>query len=195
MQPAGKRTPPPVRPLTPRPVLTTRRLRLEPFSREHVEALHALWTDSQVRRYLWNGRIIPRDRVLELIADSDDCFARLGFGQFALVPGGSSQVAGFCGLRRLDGGDQPELLYGILPAFWGEGLVTEAATAVIDDAFTRLHVDCIVAVTDTPNQKSVRVLQRLGMNFDGRRLHHGLDTVFYRLNRVEFEALRAEQGA
>jgi RimJ/RimL family protein N-acetyltransferase len=173
-------------------LLGTRRLRLVPFAPAHADALHALWTDPQVRLYLWDGKILPRERVLQAIADSEQSFARLGFGQFALFTPGEAEPIGFCGLRRFEGGDQPELLYGILPALWGEGLVTEAAGAVLADAFDRLGVDRVVAATDTPNQNAVRVLQRLGMSFDGRRLHHGLDTVFYSLSRSDFMALRAE---
>jgi RimJ/RimL family protein N-acetyltransferase len=44
----------------------------------------------------------------------------------------------------------------------------------------------VIAATDTPNQASVRVLQRLGMFFHERREYHGLDTVFYQLAREEF---------
>jgi RimJ/RimL family protein N-acetyltransferase len=47
-------------------------------------------------------------------------------------------------------------------------------------------MESVVAATDTPNQASVRVLQRLGMFFRERREYHGLDTVFYGLGREEF---------
>jgi RimJ/RimL family protein N-acetyltransferase len=49
-------------------------------------------------------------------------------------------------------------------------------------------MSCVVAATDTPNQRSVRVMQRLGMFFSERREYHGLDTVFYALAREEFKS-------
>ena len=44
----------------------------------------------------------------------------------------------------------------------------------------------MIAATDTPNQRAVRVLQRLGMSFEERRVWRGLDTVFYAITNAEF---------
>ena len=96
------------------------------------------------------------------------------------------EITGFCGYRRFEGSDQPELLYGILPEYWGQGFVTEAAKAVLNYRLSSAADAVGVAATDTPNQASVRVLQRLGLFFQERREYHGLDTVFYGLTREEF---------
>ncbi|MFN2167885.1 MAG: GNAT family N-acetyltransferase; N-acetyltransferase, partial [Anaerolineae bacterium] len=47
---------------------------------------------------------------------------------------------------------------GILPEFWGQGFVTEAAKAVLQHGFQVCRMHSVVAATDTPNQASVRVL-------------------------------------
>ena len=44
----------------------------------------------------------------------------------------------------------------------------------------------VIASTDTPNQRAVRVLQRLGMSFEERKVWRGLDTVFYAITADEF---------
>ena len=81
---------------------------------------------------------------------------------------------------------QIELLYGIHPRHWGEGLVAEAAREVLRFGFEACDFDQVIAATDTPNQQSVRVLQKLGMTFDCRREFHGLDTVIFSMTRSEF---------
>ena len=168
-------------------VLTTSRMRMRPIDREDVDALHALWTDPDVRRYLWDDRIIPRETVEDIVAQSLATFESDGYGFFALEladRGGS--LIGFCGHRRAEAGDEIELLYGIHPTYWGEGLVAEAAREVLKFGFESCAFDRVIAATDTPNQQSVRVLQKLGMTFDCRREFHGLDTVFYSMTRSEF---------
>ncbi len=168
-------------------VLNTGRMRLRPISSDDVDALHALWTEPDVRRYLWDDRIIPRDTVAQIVAQSLATFESEGYGFFALeLQDQSGDLIGFCGHRRADIEGQIELLYGIHPTYWGEGLVAEAAHEVLRFGFESCDFDRVIAATDTPNQQSVRVLQKLGMTFECRREFHGLDTVFYSMSRSEF---------
>ena len=168
--------------------LATERLVLRPLVLEDVAALHHFYNDPEVRRYLWDNQQISTATVTEVVVESEACFKVLGAGYFAIeLIDGPGKLAGFCGYRRFEGGDQPELLYGILPEFWGRGLVTEAATAVLKFGFEECDMARVIAATDTPNQPSVRVMQRLGMFFHERREYHGLDTVFYGLAREEFD--------
>jgi ribosomal-protein-alanine N-acetyltransferase len=168
-------------------VLNTGRLKLRPIEQSDVDALHALWTDPDVRRYLWADQILPREQVADIVDKSVASFAQEGFGFFAMeLTDQSGEVIGFCGHRRSGEQDQVELLYGIHPRYWGAGLVAEAAREVLQFGFENCGFDTVVAATDTPNQQSVRVLQKLGMTFEGRREFHGLDTVFFSMTRNEF---------
>jgi len=38
---------------------------LEPHAIEPLDAAHALWTEAEVRRYLWDDEIITRERAAE----------------------------------------------------------------------------------------------------------------------------------
>jgi [ribosomal protein S5]-alanine N-acetyltransferase len=166
--------------------LCTQRLVLRPISPSDVDALHAFWTDPAVRKYLWDNEVISRETVVEIVRHSESCFRELGAGLFAIElleqPG---ELIGFCGLRHMSDSDDVELLYGILPRYWGEGLVTEAAREVLRHGFEACGLPRILGATDTPNQRSVRVMQRLGMVFEDRRQHKGLDTVFYSISPRE----------
>lgn len=177
--------------------LDTERLRLTPFTMDHLDALHALWTDPEVRRYLWDDEVISRERAAGVITDSERKFAEHGYGFWAMLLREEADVlVGFCGYRSFEDSGEPELLCGILPRYWGKGLVSEAGHAVIRDGFERCGFKRIIAATDTPNQSSVRVMQRLGMVFLRRGTFHGLDTVFYELTpedyaeHLEFSAQR-----
>lgn len=168
-------------------MLATERLHLRPLVDADVAALHRFYNDPEVRRYLWDNQTVSTEQVQDIVVQSQSCFKDLGAGFFAIemldTPG---EITGFCGYRRFEGSDQPELLYGILPEFWGQGFVTEAAKVVLRYGFERCEMPSVIAATDTPNQASVRVLQRLGLFFRERRVYHGLDTVFYGLSRDEF---------
>ena len=82
-----------------------------------------------------------------------------------------------------------EMLFGMEPKFWGRGFGQEAAPRILLHGFEQCGLDSVLAATDTPNQRSVQVLQRLGMSFKERREFHGLDTVFYEISAEEFLTL------
>lgn len=168
------------------PILRSDRLILRPIAMSDVDALHQFWTDPAVRKYLWDNEVISRDTVVEIVESSDATFRELGSGLFALeLRDAPDELVGFCGLRRMDEGDDMELLYGILPRHWGEGLISEAARRVLHHGFEECGLARIMGATDTPNQRSVRVMQRLGMVFEERREYKGLDTVFYSISPGE----------
>jgi ribosomal-protein-alanine N-acetyltransferase len=172
--------------------LSTERLLLRPLVDSDVEALHLFWNDPAVRRYLWDNKPVTTEQVRDVVADSQQNFATLGAGYFAVeASADTGRLIGFCGFRRFEAGPQPELLYGLLPEFWGKGFVTEAARAVLGLGFERTNIVRVIASTDTPNQRAVQVMQRLGMCFEERREYRGLDTVFYALNKEDFLAQRS----
>ena len=114
-------------------------------------------TDPEVRRYLFEDRVLERGAVVDIIGRSMRSFAAEGFGYFGLElrqesESQSSGLIGFCGHRRFEDGEQIELIYGILPEHWGEGLVSEAAMETLRDVFDRCRVERVIAATDTPNQ-------------------------------------------
>ena len=85
--------------------------------------------------------------------------SRPSSGERSRWPGGSpSRPANSYGLA---GGT--ELGYRLYPAFWGRGLATEGARALIASAFERLHLDRVVATTMAVNAGSWRVLEKCGL--------------------------------
>jgi RimJ/RimL family protein N-acetyltransferase len=163
--------------------LRTARLVLHPITAADRAALHAVWTHPDVRRFLWDDRVIDLGTVDGVIAASAATFAAEGFGHFALREGEAVPLCGTCGFHRASQGAEPELLYSLARESWGRGLATEAARAVVADAFARLGFTRVLARADAPNRDSVRVMERLGMRFAGEREENGLRLVSYTLAR------------
>lgn len=163
--------------------LETERLQLWPVTIEDAAVLHAIWTDPGVRRYLWDDIEIPRTRADAVVASSVADWQAREYGLWLVHLRSSGEPIGFCGLRPASWCDAPELLFGLLPTHWGQGLATEAACAVLEDAFDRIGLDEVVAAADAPNVASTRVLVRAGLIQERRGSLNGLDTVFFRAAR------------
>lgn len=169
-------------------VIETSRLRLDPALPRDAAALHQLWTEPDVRRYLWDDEIIPLSTAESVASASARDFAAHRFGLWTIRlrdAGDGTALVGFCGLRTEGIGTEPELLFGLHPEYWRQGLVREAGRAVLDYAFGRLRLPRIVAATDVPNERSARTLASLGMTLERRGDHHGLDTLFYGMARQD----------
>jgi RimJ/RimL family protein N-acetyltransferase len=61
-----------------------------------------------------------------------------------------------------------EIGWRLDPAYWGRGLATEGARAVVGHAFDVLHLDELVSFTIPGNTRSRRVMEKVGMTHDPR---------------------------
>ncbi|AFY88294.1 GCN5-related N-acetyltransferase [Chroococcidiopsis thermalis PCC 7203] len=166
----------------------TSRLKLRPYVKEDLDDLHRIFIDPQVRRYLCDDKIMPREWVATEIENNTKCFEQHGFGQWSILLKDNSELIGFCGFRFFyDNPPELQLLYGLSPQYWGQGLATEAATAMIQYGFTEHKFQQIITNTDVENIASVRVMERIGMRFVQRANKEGLDVLYYAISREEYQ--------
>ncbi len=172
--------------------LETERLVLSPLVTGDVADLHRIFTQPGVRRYLLDDAVVSREWTETEIASSQARFDAHGYGLWG-VRVQAGDLIGFAGYREFHEPPELQLLYGLHPDYWGLGLATEAADAVIRYGFEQLGFDRIVASTDAPNTDSIRVLERLRMRYDRREVTAaGLDTVYYALTRSAWLAAQAD---
>lgn len=148
--------------LAPGTEMATPRLDLRRARLDDLPAVHRLWTEPEIRRFLFDGAAIPEDQARALLEASAASFAERGFGIWLAHEPGRPELAGFAGLLHSDAG-APNLVYGVRPDLCGRGLASEAARAVLDHALGPLGLAAVNADVDEPNAASVRVLEKLGM--------------------------------
>jgi RimJ/RimL family protein N-acetyltransferase len=120
-----------------------------------------------------------------------------GWGLWAVEITATGTFAGFVGLSpaTFDAPFTPAVEVGwrLSRSSWGQGLATEAARAALTYAFDSIELDEVVSFTATPNLRSQRVMQKLGMqrdpadDFDHPALPRGhplLRHVLYRISRT-----------
>ncbi|MCI0692329.1 GNAT family N-acetyltransferase [candidate division KSB1 bacterium] len=167
--------------------IQTRRLSMRPFTMNDVDVLHRLWTDPQVRKYLWDDIVIPREQAVEVVESSIASFEQRGFGLWAVFPKNEDELIGFCGFRLFDDPPEVEILYGILPSHWRQGLATEAAIAMLRCGFEEHGFERIFAGADPPNTASFCVMEKCGMKFAKRMFINNIETIYYVIPREAFQ--------
>lgn len=105
-----------------------------------------------------------------------------GYGVWIAREAETGAFVGYCGLAPgvLDGREEVELLYAILPEYWGRGIATALAAAVLRVAFEELGLREVIAYTLTTNRGSRRVMEKNGFRHERDIVHVGLPHVLYR---------------
>jgi ribosomal-protein-alanine N-acetyltransferase len=145
------------------PMIETARLRLQPLTRADDQALHRLFTHPDVRRYLLEDEVVLPAWTASEIDRSMESFAKAGYGLWGLRRHGAPALLGFCGYRRFPDPHDVQLLYGLYPAYWSQGLATEAVCAVVRYGFEQLGLPGVAAAADVQNAASARVLEKAGL--------------------------------
>jgi RimJ/RimL family protein N-acetyltransferase len=146
-------------------LLRTERLMLRPFAFADLNAMHGVFSDPEVMRYVPGG---PRDRKgsLARLRSLIDHQEKHGFSKWAVVTRTSRQVIGDCGLQYLADGSDIELGFHLSRAHWSHGYATEAGRACLAWALAE-RPERVVAIVDPANMQSIRVLRKIGMQSAG----------------------------
>ena len=162
--------------------LRTSQLVLRPWRDEDIADFAEMSADPVVMEYL-----LPlSDRGLSVeawVARARAQWDEHGFGQSVVELPGEASFIGVVGLETVsyDAHFTPavEVAWRLVRAYWGRGYATEAAKAALDYGFGEVGLGEIVALTVPANQRSRRVMERLGMtrspqdDFDHPRLPEG----------------------
>jgi len=94
-----------------------------------------------------------------------ESYRQRGFGLY-LVSTKAEQVAiGMCGLLERPYLPDVDVGFAFLPAFWGRGYALEAAAGVLAFGTETLRLRRIVAIVAPGNERSIRLLEKLGLRY------------------------------
>ncbi|NLC57934.1 MAG: GNAT family N-acetyltransferase [Armatimonadetes bacterium] len=158
----------------------TARLTAERLCPEHEPLIRTLYQDERVAATL--GGVRTDAEVQRFIADSLRHWEEHGFGVWVFRERATGCFVGRAGIRRfqVEGAWENEILYALMPAFWGQGYATEIARALVEIAFECLGLADVVSFTLLTNVASRRVMEKAGLRYEREITHAGLPHVLYR---------------
>jgi ribosomal-protein-alanine N-acetyltransferase len=109
-----------------------------------------------------------------------------GYGYWYTTLRSSGSFVGFFLLKILVETNETEIGYRLLPDFWGMGLGTEGAKALVDHGFQQIGSDKVVAVTHPENLASQKVLEKAGLEFKKYDQYYQIRCTYYSLTREEW---------
>ena len=151
------------------PAIQTARLTFRDFTVEDFDAVHEYASDPVVTRYTAFGPNTVEQTIgfLQLVSGESSQEDRANYS-FALVHKQTNRLIGSCGLMRSSmSGPQYGFGYVLHKDWWRQGLASEATAALIKFGFGELRAHRLWAHVFLGNTASERVLQKLGLRYEG----------------------------
>jgi len=149
--------------------IETSRLQLRWLNADDAAFIYRLVNDPQWLRYIGDKQVHDLDAARDYIESGPRAmYQKFGFGLNLVSLKDDATAIGICGLLQRDSLTDPDLGFALLPEYCGRGYAREAAQAVLQHGFTALGQARIVAIVNSGNRDSIRLLEKLGFHLDSK---------------------------
>jgi ribosomal-protein-alanine N-acetyltransferase len=151
-------------------LITTKRLKLINFKTDCAEEFTKALQDPRIFLYLPESVPDLNDiqGLIQRFIERDKKNIKNGFTgtNLAITIKETKEIIGWCGIQPFEPiPDKKEIFFGLSPAYWNNGYMTEAAGAVLSYGFEKLNLKEIVAGVKPKNIASIAVLEKIGLVF------------------------------
>lgn len=148
-------------------VLETPRLILRQFTEADAPLILSLNSDPAIVKYVHEPTLKTIEQAEKILTDIILPQYKNNLGRWGIHVKDSMDFIGWCGLKYLPEPDEIDLGYRLMQKAWGHGYATEAAQASLDYGFKELDLKLITGRAHVENLASIKVLEKLDMDFIG----------------------------
>jgi len=161
-------------------ILETPRLILRHQVPADLDDLWALYCDPEITKYIPDAPRTREEAREELEWHMNGHHRNPDLGLWATIHKETDKFIGRCGLLpwTIEDQQEVEVAYTIARSYWGQGLATEAAQAILQYGFEKLNLSRLVSLIEPGNIASQRVAEKIGMTFE-KRVYEGEYTPFF----------------
>ena len=150
------------------PIIETERLCLRKLLKSDAEDMYEYSAMREVTKYLLWEPHLSETYTRKYLSYLQGRYRAGEFYDWAVVWKRTNKMIGTCGFTRFNfESNSAEVGYVLNPSFWGYGIAPEAVLAVMRFGFVNLGLHRIEARYMVGNDRSRRVMEKLGMKFEG----------------------------
>lgn len=146
-------------------IFQTPRLLLRQFTEADAPLILELNSDPEIVKYVHEPTLKTEEQAEKIIKDIILPQYKNNLGRWAIHIKENNEFIGWCGLKYLPERDEIDLGYRLMQKAWGKGYATEAAQHTLDHGFKVLNLKLITGSAHIENIASIKVLEKIGMNF------------------------------
>ncbi len=148
-------------------ILQTPRLILRQFTEADAPLILELNSDPEIVKYVHEPTLKTIEHAQEILNSIILPQYKNNLGRWAMHTKEDLEFIGWCGLKFRPELDEIDLGYRLMQKAWGNGYATEAAQASLEHGFTKLNLKLITGRAHIENLASIKVLEKIGMDFIG----------------------------
>lgn len=151
------------------PKIETQRLILRPIELDDAQSMYEYASNNEVMEHLTFPKHISVEHsrnVIQSIFLTKKESVNVP-ESYAIVEKISGKMIGCCDFTDIDRFHNSEIGYVLNQKYWGKGYMTEAVSKVIEIGFEYLNLERIVIRHNVENIRSKRVIQKLGLVYEG----------------------------
>ena len=146
-------------------IFETPRLVLRQFTEDDAPLILQLNSDPEIVKYVHEMVLTTEEQAKKIIVDTILPQYKNNLGRWATYTKSNNEFIGWCGLKYRLELDEIDLGYRFKKDAWGKGYATEAAKHTLDHGFNTLHLTIITGRAHIENIASIKVLEKIGMQF------------------------------
>jgi RimJ/RimL family protein N-acetyltransferase len=149
------------------PELETSRLTLRRFEFEDAPFVVALLNQPSFILNIGDRGVRSIEDAQRYLRDGPMAmYERYGFGLWHVARRSDATPVGMCGLLKRDSLPDVDVGYAYLPEHWGQGYALEAGAATLAHGARKFGLRRVIGVVSEGNSASIRVLEKLGLQFE-----------------------------
>jgi len=148
-------------------ILQTPRLILRQFTEADAPLILSLNSDPEIVKYVHEPTLKTIEHAQEILNNIILPQYQNNLGRWAIHTKNNMDFIGWCGLKYRPELDEIDLGYRLMQKAWGHGYATEAAQASLKHGFNDLNLKLVTARAHIENLASIKVLEKIGMDFIG----------------------------
>lgn len=148
-------------------ILETQRLSLREFKTSDSDFIIKLLNTPKWLEFIGDKNVKSTEDAIEYLQNGPfKSYSENGFGLWLVALKESELAIGMCGLIKRENLENVDIGFAFLPNFTKQGYALEIASATLDYAKHSLKIKDIVAITDSKNIASIRLLDKIGLSFE-----------------------------
>ena len=148
-------------------ILETARLLLREVTDEDAEFVLDLLNQPSFKKFIGDRGVRTSEQAREYIKTRFmTSYRDNGFGLYLVELKYDETPVGICGFVKRDTLPEPDIGFALLPLFEKQGFGLESAEAVMQYGKETLHLPRVLAITSLDNERSAKLLEKIGFAFD-----------------------------
>ncbi len=168
-----------------KPIIETPRLILREFIVDDAFDIYELNADPEVIRYTGDPPFDTVENARKFLHNYRE-YEKNGFGRWAVIKKASESFIGWCGLK-LNEQNLIDIGFRFFRREWNKGYATEAAKACLEYGFKELNLKEIIGRVAQENNGSIKVLEKLSMEYWKNDSCKGIEnSLYYKISKEQY---------